>query len=303
MTDPVRTTLASALRTLLRPLVRILLRHGVPLGAFMEYAKKVYVDVALKEFGIPGRKPSVSRASVITGLTRKEVARLSEQSEEYNPAIFERYNRAARVITGWIRDKKFIDGRGRPLVLPLEGSAKCFAELVRQFSGDMPSRAVLDELLQVGAVERVGEDQVKLVSRGYVPRGGEGEKEEKIKILGTDVADLIATINHNLIQAPERAFFQRKVAYDNLPVEFLPSLREKASLQSQELLEDLDRLMSRHDRDANPEAEGTGRKRAVLGIYYFEEDFTEGGAEGAGRILQPGGPHSPDPRRGNSDGR
>ncbi|MBW2237417.1 MAG: hypothetical protein JRG85_18770, partial [Deltaproteobacteria bacterium] len=70
-----------AIRTLLRPLVRILLRNGVPFRAFAEHAKKAYVDVALAELAVEDRKPSLSRASVITGLTRKEVSRLAHDAD------------------------------------------------------------------------------------------------------------------------------------------------------------------------------------------------------------------------------
>jgi len=38
------------------------------------------------------------------------------------------------------------------------------------------------------------------------------------------------------------------------------------------LLEQLDRWMSERDRDVNPRVPGTGRMRAGVGIYYFQED-------------------------------
>ncbi|MFQ5937243.1 MAG: DUF6502 family protein [Acidiferrobacterales bacterium] len=38
----------------------------------------------------------------------------------------------------------------------------------------------------------------------------------------------------------------------------------------------MDRWMAEHDRDTRPNVKGTGRKRAGIGIYYFEEDFEEG---------------------------
>ena len=44
--------LFAAILKLLRPLVRILLRNGVPYGAFADIAKRVYVDVAAQEFGV-----------------------------------------------------------------------------------------------------------------------------------------------------------------------------------------------------------------------------------------------------------
>ncbi len=272
MKADVRAALGKAIKRLLRPLVRILLRNSMPFGVFMEHAKRVYVDVASDDFAVPGRKPSQSRISILTGLTRKEVARLLSQDTESTADDTERYNRAARVISGWVRTRRFQDRRGAPASLPFDGDRKSFAELVRSFSGDMPARAVLDELSRVGAVERLKDGRIKLVTRAYVPRTGE---EEKLGVLGQDVAELVATIDHNLTHTSDDAFFQRKVAYDNLTAEFVTRLRALAAQDAQKLLEQLDAVMARHDRDASPGVRGTGRKRAALGIYYFEEDVEE----------------------------
>ena len=50
-------------------------------------------------------------------------------------------------------------------------------------------------------------------------------------------------------------------------------LRSLSNTRGQEMLESFDRWMSERDRDANPDAVGTGRKRAGIGIYYFENDM------------------------------
>ena len=270
MMETLHETLGKAIRTLLRPLVRILLRNGLPVAAFMEYAKQAYVDVATGEFGVPGRKPSISRVSVITGLTRKEVSRLMKDRAEISVPV-ERYHRAARVLTAWAREEEFRLSDGEPRSLSVDGSGG-FAELVRRYAGDVPHRAVLDELILVGAVEGREDGKLRLVTRAYVPRTGE---QDKLAILGADVADLIASIDHNLTHPPGEAFFQRKVAYDNLVDSCLSSLRVDAATRSQALLEHLDAFMAEHDRDANPTVQGSGRHRAVLSIHYLEHPVEE----------------------------
>lgn len=272
MSTEINKVLAAAILRLLRPLIRILLRNGVTYGAFADLAKWVFVDVADREFDLPGRKQTVSRISVITGLTRKEVSRLQQIKTPDDSAVSHQYNRAARVISGWNQDEAFCNSKGVPLVLPFEGSKPSFGELVKQYSGDMPARAVLDELLRTGAVEQDGEGRIWLLARAYVPLGDEAGK---LNILGTDVYHLITTIDHNLQNAGDIPRFQRKVAYDNLPAEALPQLRELSAEKSQALLEELNRWLREHDRDTNPEAGGSGRKRAGIGIYYFEEDAQE----------------------------
>ncbi len=258
-----------AVLKLLHPLVRILLRNSVPFRTFADLAKRVYVDVAKEEFSIVGKKQTDSRVSVITGLTRKEVRRVKTLPEPYDGSVTERYHRAARVISGWVRDPEFLNISGQPADLPIEGEGATFSELVKTFSGDMPARAVLDELLRVSCVSRLENGHIHLKTRAYIQGTAESEK---LDILGTDVRDLIATIDHNLTPQSTR-FFQRKVEYDNLPEEFMKKLRALSGEQGQYLLEGLDRWLAKHDRDTNPAVEGKGRKRAGIGIYYFEEDL------------------------------
>jgi hypothetical protein len=266
-----RPALDRAVRSVLRPLVRILLRNDVDLWAFVEAAKQVYVDVASKEFGVPGRKPSVSRVSLLTGLTRKEVSRLWEVDEAAGVDTA-RYSRAANVVTAWIRTRGYQDENGEPRELPFDGGRRSFSELVRRFGADVTPRSLLDELVQAGVVERDSRGRVRLLARGYVPRTDDAEK---LGILGSDVADLIRSVDHNITSPPDQAFFQRKVAYDNLVAGCLPELRARAARRGQTLLEALDRFMSANDRDATPSLPSDGRHRAVVGIYYYEEPVAE----------------------------
>ncbi|HEY9199438.1 MAG TPA: DUF6502 family protein [Gammaproteobacteria bacterium] len=272
MTDTTSQALTIAILRVLKPLIRMLLRHGVSHRRFSELAKWVYVDVASSEFSLETRKQSTSRVAVLTGLTRKEVSRLREQTQPDEGLQGEQYNRAARIIGAWLRDPDFRTKAGKPAVLALHDSEASFAELVRRYSGDMPVRALLDELLRVGAVGMDRQDRVKLLCRGYVPHG---DTMEKLNILGTDVALLLETIDHNLADAGGVSRFQRKVAYDNLPDAALPAFRSLAGRDAQALLEKLNAWLAEHDRDTNPDVAGTGRNRAGVGIYYFEESLDE----------------------------
>jgi hypothetical protein len=273
METKIAKAISAAVTNILRPLVRLLLRNGIPYRTFSDIAKRVYVDVATEEFSIPGRKQSKSRVSILTGLSRKEVLRVRRLPGSDDLGAGARYNRAARVIAGWVRDRRFRDASGNPRELPFEGSSASFRHLVKTYSGDAPARAVLDELLRVGTVQRNPDGKIRLLERSYVPKTGE---IDKIGILGIDASDLIATIDHNIRQ-PGTPFFQRKVCYDNLPLEALPELKKKAADRAQALLESMDRWISARDRDVNPRVPGTGRKRAGIGIYYFQENYTEAG--------------------------
>lgn len=268
MPAPRVRSLSTATGTLLKPLVRILLRNGVAAKSVYELVKHIYVQVAKEDFGIDGKKASTSRVAILTGLTRKEVQAILALPERQQGHYDEGYNRAARVITGWLRDADFGDGKGHPAPLPMSGKRTSFTALVKRYSGDIPVRALLDELVRVGAVKRLKDGRVGLVSRGYVPQRG---LEEKLAILGNDTADLIATIDHNIFGNPSKPRMQRKVMYDNVPVEAARAFQTVAEDRAQEMLEALDRWLSHRDRDVNPTVRGKGRVRVGVGIYNFEE--------------------------------
>jgi hypothetical protein len=268
-TSPARALQLAVLRVM-RALARVLIRNGLDLPAFVELAKRAWVDVALGDFTIPGRKPSVSRASLLTGLTRKDVQRLLDARDDTTASAALPDHRAARVIAGWVHDAAF-GADGAPAVLAFDGDGASFSALVRRYGGDVPPRAVLDELLQVGNVERAEDGRLRLLTRFYLPRANDAAR---LGILGTDVAWLIGTIDHNL-QGREPARFQRKVTYDNLPVEAVDAFRTLSARHAQELIELLGDWLARHDRDTNPAVEGTGRMRAGVGVFYFEETLAD----------------------------
>lgn len=269
--------LTAAILALMRPLARVLIRNGVTFQSFTDIAKRAFVEVGMNQFAIDGRRQTISRVAVLTGLSRKEVQRVLSEGMTDDVEIHERYNRASWVVAGWVRDRDFSGEDGKPSTLPVEGH-KSFAELVKRYSGDVPARAVLDELLRVGVVRILENGCIKLIARAYVPRTS---NLDKIAIMGTDVADLIDTIDHNLEHGERDPYFQRKVMYDNVPVEVVPEFRTLSSEQLQAIMEGLDKWLSQHDRDVNKNIRGTGRTRVGIGIYYFEEKLTSSSAEKA----------------------
>jgi len=269
---PQNNVFFAAIRNLLRPLVRILLQNGVPYGAFLDLVKPVYIEMAAKEIERSGKKITNSRISTVTGIPRKEVSRVKDLGDFDDIWAFERYNRAARVVTGWVRDKRFLDRQGQPVNLAYSNESPCFIDLVTAFSGDVPARTILEELLEAEVVRKLDNGDIQLLKRVYIPTS---VKAEKLGILGRDVAGLISTIDHNIYATEAPPYFQRKVFYDNIPDQSVSHLKSFIEQHSQQLLEKMDKEMSLHDRDVNPSIDGKGRKALGIGIYYFEEDAPE----------------------------
>ena len=182
----------------------------------------------------------------------------------------DRYNRAARVIAGWVKDHLFKDNNGQPKNLLFDKGNTSFSNLVKKYSGDVPPRAILDELMDVSAVQILKGGKIRLLARAYLPSG---DKKSMLAILGTDVSHLIKTIDHNIFNSDNTRFFQRKVSYDNIPIEASERFRRISADKAQKLLETMDHWLAEHDRDVTSSVKGSGRKKVGLSIYYFEEEI------------------------------
>lgn len=264
--------LQKAVMHMLAPLVRLLLRHGVSHADFAGWSRQVYVDEAARHFGIDGKPPSMSRIAIVTGINRKEVKRLRDLPREIDTGV-QKHNRAVRVVTGWLQDQDFLTEDGRPSILTYGTASDSFNRLVKRHGGDVPARALLDELVRVGTVAVDGH-QVELLQQGYVPHQSE---EALLDIFATSASDLLHTLDHNLAgQQPRR--LQMSVAYDRVSREGLEQFRHLSASRAMSLLRELDAELASHDGDVNKDAtpaphssEQDTRHRVGLGIYFIED--------------------------------
>lgn len=263
MENSLHQSLSSAVLKLLRPLVGVLLRHGMAYGTFAELARKAYVDEAFAQLAETDKRATISGVSALTGLTRKETKRLHELDWVDEEASSQRYSRAIRVISGWTEEVLYLNDAGEPQVLPMEGAEPSFSSLVKKFSGDIPPAAMLSVLEASGTVA-VSDTGVRLLEKAYIPSA---TPLEKINILGTDVAEIIDTIGHNLAAPQGDRVFQRKVSNVLLHPDALPAFRELSNEKSQLLLEEYHHWLSNHEIDPKADKDVDPCYVAV-GIYY-----------------------------------
>lgn len=273
MTHSITHGLLSAYRVLMQPLIRILVRHGVSYNELNEVLKGVFVEVAEHDFGIPGRKPSQSRVAILTGLTRKEVAKQKAILKgDVEIQDVSNLNRVTRVLLGWHTDADYTGPYGMPLELPFDSAdSASFTGLVRRYSGDMAPRAMLDELLRVGAVEKVSAGGFKILTRAYVP---ESLHVDALERLGRVISNFVTTVEFNMEKtAPGAGRFERVVFADNgLRVELLPSFDRLVREKGQNLLVELDNWLSAQDPLDAGESRSGGTVKTGIGIYHFIEE-------------------------------
>lgn len=275
MSDSVKTGLLAAYAKLLRPLVRILLRHGVTYAELSEVIKTVYVSVAALEFRVPGKKMSKARIAIVTGLTRKEVQRIAEIDNREKFGQKKNLSRIVRVLSGWHTDPEFTGPYGMPLELKYDSDVptdETFVRLVQRYSGDMTPRAMLDELLRVGAVVETDQNWFKIIRREYVPHALAPDFLERV---GRGVHNFVHTIEMNMQKTgPGKGRFERTVRPDcGIRAQDLPLFDQYVRQKCQALLEDIDNWLTKLEQPKKQdEVVQTG-----VGIYHFvvEDDEYE----------------------------
>ncbi len=199
-----RQTLAlAALGEVLLPAARLMIANGVQLPAMVEVLKQVMVIEATH--ATRNERYSDTRVSVLTGVHRKDVKRLSDQvSSGVVLQVDDITSVGSQVVGRWISDARFLDAQGAPLPLARTpryavNNNPSFSELVSVVSKDVGARAVLDALVRLDVVRAVGETVVELRMSGFVPSSA---ARESLHFLASNVSDHLASAVHNQSTQP-----------------------------------------------------------------------------------------------------
>lgn len=273
MGQEVKDHLRGALSLMFKPLIRLLIAQGVTHAEFAETAKEVYVEIALKHFEAEG-KVNRSRVAILTGLTRKEVKNVIDRTLEsgYQEKSF---SRPERVLTGWYSDPQFQGPYGIPLELPYEAGEsgeKSFVELVKQYSGDMAPRQMLNQLIEAGSVVEV-DGRYKAVRRIFKHST---LSPSLIKRLGEVGYRVFSTAAKNIDKQMEGSgYFDRMVfADDGCTDDQITAFNEYIKKRGQEYLEEIDVWFSSRKELNKP---GQNRKDTGLYMVHYVEDSDDFG--------------------------
>lgn len=280
-----------AVRTLMAPIVRWLLRHGVHYGAFTDVLKGVFLDEARRELARSGQvRPSHSALSLLSGLHRKDVRALLDAAapRELRPGV----PVASQVFTRWLGDPLLRDSQGALLPLPRAGAMPSFDALARSVSNDIHPRTVLDELVRLALV-RVDDDRVVPVKQAFVP----GDDLAALTgLFAANAADHMAAAVHNLTESGPR-HLEQAVFADGLSAE---SAEVLAACAREAWKDAFDRFVAvarpRLDQDNAADLPAAARHRVRFGAYFHTE--AESFAlplDAAGERGRPSSPPSADP--------
>ena len=262
------SALVSALRRVLRPLVKLMLAQGITYPYVSDLLKSVFVEVADKEFKLDGRQQSDSRISLLSGVHRKDVKRLRDggYGDDTIPAAV---SLGATLVARWVSIPEYLDKHGNPLPLSRlasNGAAVSFETLVASVSKDIRSRVVLDEWLSLGVAHINDQGLVCLNTEAFVPEKG---YDEKVYYFGANVHDHLAACTHNLMGG-KPPFLERSVYYDQLNAASVQDLTNLSKeLGTQALKKINQRALELLRMDAT-QSDATFRMN--FGVYFFSEE-------------------------------
>ncbi len=240
MPDNVKKGLGVALRRLLRPLIRIMLREGFTYSQFAAIARIAFVDCAAKDFGIANGRASASSVSALTGIPVHDMPAVFKDQDDFEKLVgSESSNPFARVIHAWHNDREYVGPYGFPIDLPFSGTRLSFTALMARHTPGVSPQVVLQELKRVKAVVEVGVNVWKPLVQEYIEPTLSPENVQRMASLAES---LLATVERNTRGSGSGSeLFERTMVVDSpLTVRQFAALQEHLKVVGAQFLHRVD---------------------------------------------------------------
>jgi len=186
---------------------------------------------------------------------------LKEPKRRWDPAELHYLADLPHVITHWHADPQYLDSRGAPVALPLDGEGPSLLALIERALPEVDAAAAVQSLLRLKAVYCVKERY--LPSERYLRLS-----EESGFVHGlTALLGILRTVERNVAGPKGATILQRCAFNPSFPVRALPVFHQNVKAKASDFLWGTDGDMRRVE-EANP---GGARTRLGVGVFVFEE--------------------------------
>ena len=266
--------LLQAIKTILKPLVHLLIRQNITYVGLQSLLKYTYVKVADESFKLKGKRQTDSRISLLTGVHRSDVKRIRAEKLEQISEKEIKASLSAQIMSIWTGHQTYLekDGNPKPLFRYAQDGTPSFEQLVLSVSKDKHPRSFVDDWLNQGVVELnedSGKEIIYLTEKGYIP---EADFEEKLFFAGKNIGDHLSVVVNNL-EENVPPMFDRAVYYQELTAE---SVKELEDLSKNKMMEVLIEL---NHRASELQEKDSGKAQANQGMHvgaYFYQDKLKG---------------------------
>jgi hypothetical protein len=268
--DPVKEATIVALKRVLDPLLDLMFDAGVTVQEFNKITRDRAVRIAMRRVVRDSGRQSKSRVAIITGLPRSEVTRILNSLDSAVRARPD-HHPARRVLAAWHDNPRFLAPSGEPAILPIFGRRRSFEQLVEKYGAGIPVRAMLDELIQLDAVEQVEDQRLKAKTRVPVSTG---LSSRSIAAVGERGRDLLETLAHN-VRKRSQPLFEATALIQEGDLDMVTLIRREITEQGTNFINGATALFNRSQRRRNSKAAQSATTcRFGVTLYYFQDELT-----------------------------
>ena len=263
-------------KRMLAPAVRLLLRAGIGWNEFAEIGKQLFVDIARKDYGLQGRPTNSARVAMMTGLSRREVARVKQVLIGEVPSTAATgKSRISQVLSGWHLDPDFLDSAGRPAALRQDGETHSLSALLDRYGGDMPHGALIKELIQLGLIKE-SERGFTVQARDYIRTPADADM---LRQGGQAIHDHATTVVHNVgANRSSQPRFERMATQIAIDPSDAAAFEEYLAEKGQAFLEEMDLWLANRKLAAGHVPNQRKAVRTGVGMYLIYDE-TQGTQE------------------------
>ncbi len=258
----------AAIARVIRPLVRLMVGN-MTYPAFISIVQHIYVEEAERKLQSDPDTKRITKSSLalLTGIdTRKitQVMAIGVQHELQAPDLLPE----ASVLGQWANERTYRSQEtDLPIDLPVYGRGLTFQNLVTRTVGrNVTAQTVLDRLVNIGNIEYIDENTVRLLSPFFFPLTG--AKYEMLDVGMLAVSNLLQTVEHNITYRNdiEDRFVQQQRWSRAIPADKQDEFREHmAKFIHEQIDQSVDEIVPFEAPVRNNNSITAG-----IGIYYFE---------------------------------
>jgi hypothetical protein len=173
-------------------------------------------------------------------------------------------------LAAWYENPRFLAANGDPAVLPIFGKRRSFEQLVAMCGRGIPVRAMLDELTQIDAIERLSDQRVKAKSRIPIVTG---LTADAIALIGERTGDLLVTLTNNL-RRKSNPLFEGTALVDDTDLDMVTLVRREIEEQGANFINSANSLLNRsRARPSRSNVKTPAKCRLGVTVYYFQDDL------------------------------
>jgi hypothetical protein len=251
-----------AIAKILKPLSELALISGISISELNSILRQSAIrGVAAQQINEASRI-NISGIAAMTGISRSEISRtLKSSPRDFHTAAFSQ-TLTNTILTAWYSEPRFLTAARLPRDLKMYGNGSTFESLVKKYGRGIPTRAIFDELVRIGAIG-MRESQEVFPKRSIAI--GQRMAIRGISTIGAAVTELFNSILANGGHSAGSSFIKR-ITGTVVGSDAAPAIRVKSLANAQTILNRLQGALARNQEVAASDSKAIA-KVSVTVIY------------------------------------